>query len=474
MGGIGLYGGTHDAAGGDGRTVGSPDRLRRYRDLLRVSLTAGMAATDLLAITGACFLAAALRHGNPFEGNWEIFYFLAPTYLLAAIALRAYATQTLTSLSRSISSAGTALLLTAGLFLTAVFALKVGSLLSRLEIGYSFLLTFALLGLIRIGAALLIRQLFFPVVAPRLVVLTDAKERKTPRHDGLTTYVDVREAGLVPHFQDPRFFEATSRAIGYADRVILAFSDAHERLKWTEAMRLSGFEAEIVLDLPGFNPLAVSRWGERTTLLISRGPLNLGERLVKRLFDIVVTIPLLLVAAPAIGLAALLVKLDSPGPAFFVQERVGRNNRPYRCFKMRTMRSETSDASGRVSTSRNDRRVTRVGKILRRTSIDELPQFLNVLIGNMSLVGPRPHALGSRAEGSLFWELVPDYWSRHAVKPGVTGLAQIRGQRGATESRRDIEARVASDLEYINNWSLWQDVKILLLTARVILHRNAH
>ncbi|MFD2029540.1 sugar transferase [Ancylobacter dichloromethanicus] len=113
-------------------------------------------------------------------------------------------------------------------------------------------------------------------------------------------------------------------------------------------------------------------------------------------------------------------------------------------------------------------------KFLRRTSIDELPQLFNVLMGTMSLVGPRPHALGSRAEGSLFWELVPDYWSRHAVKPGLTGLAQIRGLRGATESRRDIEARVAADLEYINNWSLWLDVSILILTARVIIHRNAH
>lgn len=239
-------------------------------------------------------------------------------------------------------------------------------------------------------------------------------------------------------------------------------------------MRLSGFEAEIVFDLGGFEPLALSRWNDRTTLLISRGPLTLAERLTKRVFDLAITLPLIVAIAPTIAVVALLVKLDSPGPAFFVQERVGRNNRPYRCFKLRTMRSEATDASGRVSASRSDRRVTRVGRLLRRTSMDELPQLLNVLIGNMSLVGPRPHALGSRAEGALFWELVPDYWSRHAVKPGLTGLAQIRGLRGATQSRRDIEARVASDLEYINNWSLWMDVKVLLLTVRVIIHRNAH
>ncbi|TCK30668.1 exopolysaccharide biosynthesis polyprenyl glycosylphosphotransferase [Ancylobacter aquaticus] len=290
----------------------------------------------------------------------------------------------------------------------------------------------------------------------------------------MTTYVEVHAAGLIPHLHDPGFFAAVSSIIGYADRVVLAFSDAQERLKWTEAMRLSGFEAEIVFDLGGFEPLALSRWNNSTTLLISRGPLTLAERLAKRVFDLVITLPLFVAVAPIIAAVALLVKLDSPGPAFFVQERVGRNNRSYRCFKLRTMRSEATDATGGESTSRTDRRITRVGRFLRRTSIDELPQLFNVLIGNMSLVGPRPHALGSRAEGALFWELVPDYWSRHAVKPGLTGLAQIRGLRGATHSRRDIEARVASDLEYINNWSLWMDVKVLLLTVRVLIHRNAH
>lgn len=472
MEGIGLYGCTRDVA--DSRAAPSPDRLMRYRDMLRVGLTASVALAELLAISGACLAGAALRHGNPFEGNWEIFFFLAPTYFLAAITLRAYTAPTLTSLSRSISSTFTALLITAGIFLTAIFALKVGSLLSRLEIGYTLLMAFALVGLSRLGAALLIRRLFLPIVAPRLVVLTDEGEREARRRDSLTTYVDVRQAGLTPHLHDPGFFQAVSRTIGYADRVVLAFSDAAERLKWTEVMRLSGFETEIVVDLAGFDPLGVSHWEERTTLLISRGPLNLRERLAKRLFDIAVAIPLLLAAAPVIAAAALLVKLESPGSAFFIQERVGRNNRAYRCFKLRTMRSEATDATGQVSTSRNDRRVTRLGKFLRRTSIDELPQLFNVLMGTMSLVGPRPHALGSRAEGSLFWELVPDYWSRHAVKPGLTGLAQIRGLRGATESRRDIEARVAADLEYINNWSLWLDVSILILTARVIIHRNAH
>lgn len=452
----------------------SPKGLSRHRHSLRVGLTAGIAIADVVALAGACLLGAALRRGDALAGNWEIFFFLAPTYLLAAAALNAYAIPTLTSPQRSLSASFTALIITTGLFLSATFALKVGVLLSRLEIGYVFVAAFLFVGTVRIGATLLIDRLLLPIVSARLVVLADGPAEGRPIRDVSTTRVNVREAGLVPTLDDPRFFAEISRLVGYADRVVLAFSDQDERHAWIEAMRLSGFEAEIVVDLARLKPLALSRWEDHTTLLVSRGPLTLGERLAKRLFDIALTCPLLLVAAPVIATSAVLVKLDTPGPAFFIQERVGRNNRTYRCFKIRTMRREATDAAGTVSASRGDRRVTPIGRFLRRTSIDELPQLVNVLIGNMSLVGPRPHALGSRAEGALFWEVIPDYWGRHSVKPGMTGLAQIRGLRGATDSRRDIESRVAADLEYINNWSLWLDMKILILTLRVAIHRNAH
>jgi lipopolysaccharide/colanic/teichoic acid biosynthesis glycosyltransferase len=137
------------------------------------------------------------------------------------------------------------------------------------------------------------------------------------------------------------------------------------------------------------------------------------------------------------------------------------------------MFDDMADPHGNRSTARDDNRLTRFGKFLRRTSIDELPQLWNVIRGDMSLVGPRPHALGSVAEGALFWEAVPDYWTRHAIRPGITGLAQVRGLRGATITRSDIEKRVAADLEYINSWSIWLDLKILLRTIRVVFHPNA-
>ena len=179
------------------------------------------------------------------------------------------------------------------------------------------------------------------------------------------------------------------------------------------------------------------------------------------------------VGGPWFLLLMLLIKRDSPGPAIFAQPRVGRNNHRYQCYKLRTMHDDLADPNGNRSTARDDDRVTRIGKFLRRTSLDELPKLWNVIRGDMSLAGPRPHALGSTAEGALFWEAVPDYWTRHAMRPGITGLAQVRGLRGATITRSDIEKRVAVDLEYINSWSTWLNLKILLKTIGVVFHRNA-
>ena len=126
-----------------------------------------------------------------------------------------------------------------------------------------------------------------------------------------------------------------------------------------------------------------------------------------------------------------------------------------------------------MSTSRDDDRVTRVGRLIRRTSIDELPQLINVLKGEMAIVGPRPHALGSQAGDKLFWEVDGRYWERHALKPGLTGLAQVRGLRGATDREEDLSARLEADLEYLDGWSLWRDLRIVFSTIRVLSHDRA-
>jgi lipopolysaccharide/colanic/teichoic acid biosynthesis glycosyltransferase len=185
---------------------------------------------------------------------------------------------------------------------------------------------------------------------------------------------------------------------------------------------------------------------------------------LKRLLDVVVSAAALLVLLPAFLLIALVLKLDSPGPVFFRQIRWGLNGRKIEVLKFRSMRSETCDRSGVTQTIANDPRLTRVGAMLRRTNIDELPQLLNVLHGDMSLVGPRCHAVNMLAAGRLYEELVPEYHRRHAVRPGITGLAQLRGLRGPTVRACKARARILSDLYYIENFSLWLDIKIIIGT----------
>jgi lipopolysaccharide/colanic/teichoic acid biosynthesis glycosyltransferase len=170
---------------------------------------------------------------------------------------------------------------------------------------------------------------------------------------------------------------------------------------------------------------------------------------------------------------AILIHAEDRGPVFFRQDRIGLGNRPFKIWKFRTMRIAASDRLGVVSASRADERVTRVGRMLRRSSLDELPQLFNVLARQMSIVGPRPHAPASRAEERLFWTIDQRYWHRHSIRPGITGLAQVRGLRGATERRTDLEQRLYADLEYVAGWSLLSDLRIVGQTFFVLLHRNA-
>ena len=206
-------------------------------------------------------------------------------------------------------------------------------------------------------------------------------------------------------------------------------------------------------------------------LEIQRAPLSATERLAKRVMDIVIASVALILLMPVMALTALAIKLDGPGPVVFRQHRKGFNGRQFVMFKFRTM---TVQEDGDVVTqaARNDSRVTAIGRLLRSTSIDELPQLLNVLSGEMSLIGPRPHAL---VHDDYFQNILGDYAFRHNVKPGLTGWAQCNGARGATPSVEHISERVKLDLWYINHWSLWLDTQILIKTfLEVLRKRNAY
>ncbi len=177
---------------------------------------------------------------------------------------------------------------------------------------------------------------------------------------------------------------------------------------------------------------------------------------------------LLVAVGPLMAVLAILIKLDSDGPILFVQSRFGFNNEVIRVLKFRTMRVDRSDPSGAERTVRDDPRVTRVGRILRWLSLDELPQLINVLRDDMSLVGPRPHAVKMKVGEQLYAEAVEQYLHRHRVKPGITGWAQINGLRGEVATLEKARARVAHDLYYIEHWSLWLDLKILAKTVGIV------
>lgn len=215
----------------------------------------------------------------------------------------------------------------------------------------------------------------------------------------------------------------------------------------------------------------VSNLGSIGLLDVKKKPLSDWGPLVKAIEDKVLGALLMLIAAPFIPLIALLIKLDSPGPVFFVQRRRGLNKQEIEVLKFRTMHVMEDGADVRQATP-DDERVTRVGWFLRRFSMDELPQLLNVMRGEMSLVGPRPHAI---LHDDQFGESLETYANRHQVKPGITGLAQVKGSRGQTDTPEKVAERVAYDTEYIKNWSLWLDLKILAMTAWVVITgRNAY
>jgi exopolysaccharide biosynthesis polyprenyl glycosylphosphotransferase len=215
--------------------------------------------------------------------------------------------------------------------------------------------------------------------------------------------------------------------------------------------------------------------GKLRLLRLADRPMRGWAGAAKTVEDYVLALGALAVAAVPMALIALAIRLDSPGPVLFRQRRTGFNGRDFFVFKFRTMYHEHADYEVQRQVQEGDPRVTRVGAILRRTSLDELPQIFNVLRGEMSFIGPRPHAPGTRAGGKLFEEVTDRYAARHRVKPGLTGLAQVRGYRGQTDTEEKLLLRVESDLEYIEKWSLWLDFVILLRTLLAVARmQNAH
>ena len=224
-----------------------------------------------------------------------------------------------------------------------------------------------------------------------------------------------------------------------------------------------------------FRPRAYSYIGSVAMIDLFDKPINDWDSVAKRAFDIFFSLLGLIIFSPVIIGTAIAIKLESKGPVIFKQQRHGFNNELIEVWKFRSMFTDMCDPTARNAVVKDDPRVTRVGRFIRKSSIDELPQFFNSLMGTLSLVGPRPHAVYAHTRNLLYHEVVDGYFARHRVKPGVTGWAQINGWRGEVDSDEKIKMRTEFDLYYIENWSLWFDLKILFLTPiRLLNTYNAY
>ena len=252
------------------------------------------------------------------------------------------------------------------------------------------------------------------------------------------------------------------------DRVIVTVSSAAQsRVKHlVEKLRTMPNKLVLAIDMQGFDSdgTTIGRIGNQPVAYVSGAPEDARRAFWKRLQDICIGILALILLSPIMVMVAAAIKLESPGPVFFRQRRHGFNNQPFQCWKFRSMRSDMTDHKAAQQVQKNDPRVTRVGRFIRTTSLDELPQLFNVMIGNMSLVGPRPHAIGMKTGNIESEKLVADYAHRHRIKPGMTGWAAINGSRGPVDTSDHVEKRVAFDVAYIKGASFWFDIYIMAMT----------
>ena len=400
---------------------------------------------------------------------------LTPLFFTISFYNEAYSSKTLVDLRFAVRKLAMALLIAAALLNFTAFYLKSNAEFSRVV--FTLGLGFSLPLLIGFRAVIihLVARVWHGKIRNELILDDGGPNFELPG----VNVLDASLAQLVPDRDDPMMFNRLGLITQNQDKVIVT-CPKQRCDDWAFLLKAAGVNGEIVSEpIHQLGALGVQRYEaqDASTLMVSTGPLGLRARITKRGFDIAVASASLLMLSLVLLLTAAAIKLGDGGPILFKQQRMGRGNRLFTMLKFRSMSADKGDADGAISTGRKDARVTRVGRLIRSTSLDELPQLWNVLRGEMSIVGPRPHALGSRAgaEGAakLFWEVDRRYWGRHALRPGLTGLAQVRGLRGSTDLEQDLTDRLQADLEYIKDWSLGRDIGIMAGTFKVLKHDRA-
>ena len=429
---------------------------------------------------------------------WQYPLAIAATSLLAVVLLDVSDCYQVSALMRPIANFSRILLVWAGSFalmaLTA-FAMKMSEDYSRLLFGTWFVSGFVLVFALRLVMSQLIRRWARNGRMERRAVIVGGGKaaEQLIRSVEKQPYNDIRICGIFDDRGDKRSppivagypkLGTISELIEFAriariDMLIVSLPLTAESRVLQLLKKLWVLPVDIRLSAHSnalqFRPRAYSYIGSVPMLDIFDKPINDWDSVAKRAFDIIFSLIGIVVFSPVMLATAIAIKLDSKGPVLFRQKRHGFNNEIIEVYKFRSMYTDRADPTARQTVTRNDPRVTRVGRFIRKTSIDELPQFFNSLLGSLSLVGPRPHAIAAQSHNLLYNEVVDGYFARHKVKPGVTGWAQINGWRGEMDTNEKIRMRTEYDLYYIENWSLLFDLRILFLTpVRLLNTENAY
>jgi Undecaprenyl-phosphate glucose phosphotransferase len=440
--------------------------------------------SDIVALLVASYGGFFLRFGFDARLSQADNLFIYFSTLVMSVSLhvsKAYRERLLTSLYSQLSTLVAGVMGGLSLILLFGYLSSTLSAYSRLWFMFSSGASFALLLVSRVVIMQVLQRARQADMLTETIVVVGATERAEMVINSIrgTEHSNIKILGVfddrverqLPVSLRSQMLGSTNTLLTYirhhrVDRVVVALPwvatariEALLKKLRTVPVRIDLVPSNVVWQFPAIN---MERLAGVPVLTVANGRVDEQMGLLKRLEDLVISIILLVLLSPILLVIALVIKLDSPGPVIFRQKRHGFNNQVFEVYKFRSMTVEDSASSEVKQATKNDRRVTRVGRVLRRSSLDELPQLFNVLFGHMSIVGPRPHAIQHNLE---FGAIILEYFGRHNVKPGITGWAQVNGLRGETDTVDKMHRRVEYDLHYIENWSLMLDLKILVMTA---------
>jgi len=455
----------------------------------------------LIALLGYGIFAFYVDNAPGLPGHFGQFMYIMAVLVAAAVsvlsfqAFHLYDITILSSAMRQVARIWTAWTLTFAVLLAFAFFAKLGQEYSRVWAATWFLSGLAALGVFRIILSIAVRKWAKLGRLTRRAVIVGGgpQARKLIKALEASRDTDIQIYGV---FDDRGGQRIANRIAGYPklgnidqltefgrekrlDLLIITLPMSAEKRLLEFYKKLWVLPVDIRLSAHTnelrFRPRAYSYIGNVPFLDLQDKPITDWDSILKWVFDKVVASFAVVALSPVMALVALAVKLDSPGPIIFRQKRHGFNNELIEIYKFRSMYTHMSDETADRLVTQDDERVTRVGRFIRKTSLDELPQLFNVLTGVLSLVGPRPHALQAKAADSLYADVADGYFARHRVKPGITGWAQISGWRGETDTHEKLQRRIEHDLYYIENWSVLFDLYILAMTPVALMKtQNAY